>query len=739
MEDRIIPVSYEEEMKQSYIDYAMSVIVDRALPDVRDGLKPVHRRILYAMKELNNTHDKPYKKSARIVGEVIGKYHPHGDSAVYDAMVRLAQDFNLMVPLIEGHGNFGSIDGDSAAAMRYTEARLAPVAQEILSDIEKSTVPFNDNFDNTLKEPVVLPSKFPHLLVNGVNGIAVGMSTNIPTHNLQEITRGIIRYIDNPNISVKQLMRTIKGPDFPTGGIISNKKDLYKIYEKGNGTIKIRGKVKVEPSSHGKKNVVITEIPYTYSGNKSAFIEKFINQVKDRKIEEVIDIRDESDKDGIRIVLEVKRGVDIDQFLNKLYTRTPLEDTFGVHMLALVDGKPQVLSLKDMIVHFVAFQKEITLKKYSHLLKKAKERQEILSGLLEATNVIDTIIEAIRGSKDVKMAKACLMHGKTDGIQFRTKKAEKQAKTFSFTEIQAQSILDMRLQRLIQLEINELNKELKKLNALIKQYKLILNDEETLMSVIKEYVEEIGKKYGTKRKTEIDDIETEEYVEEIVEEEIQILIDRFGYIKSTEISNIKRMGEDTIKEIPYTFTLLNTDKVALFTNKGMFYRIRALDIPKAKILDRGVPIENLTKMKNEQIIWVGKYEELLNGLVLISTKKGFVKVVNGSEFDTIRSSIMATKLKEDDEIVSIIPIKDVPDYVCMITKNDMALKFPFNEIPQQKRNSLGVSGLTMEKEDEVHIVYVLNKENENVITYHKKKINLNSIRSRKRNSKAKKL
>jgi DNA gyrase subunit A len=739
MEERIIRVDYEDEMKQSFIDYAMNVIVDRALPDVRDGLKPVHRRILYAMHDLGMTHDKPFKKSARIVGEVIGKYHPHGDSAVYETMVRLAQDFNLNIPLVQGHGNFGSIDGDRAAAMRYTEARLSPIALEVLGDIDKDVITYDDNFDNTLKEPSVLPSRFPQLLVNGVEGIAVGMATSIPQHNSTEVFKGIIKRIDNPNITIKQLMKTIKGPDFPTGGIITNKEDLFLMYETGKGKIRIRAKLEVESASHGRTNVVITEIPQTHSGSKTKLIEKLIDLAKDRKLDEITDVRDESDRTGIRIVLEVKRGINIENFLNKLYMKTPLEDTMGVEFLAIVNDRPQTLNLLQIIDHYIDFQKEITTKKYQYLLRRAEDRKEVLEGLLRATDVIDVIIEAIRGSKDVNMVKKCLMTGAVQGIAFKTKSAEKQAKKFDFSERQTQAILDMRLQRLIQLEISKLNEELESLLSNIHVYEDILGNESSLLKVIKTYLEEMQKNFGKKRKTVIDDIETQEYVEEIKEEELYILVDRFGYIKATELANVKRASEDALTDFSHSFVIMNTDKIAVFTNKGNFHQIKAMDVPKIKMKDKGIPIENITKMDKEEIIWIGSVSDVLASKLLLTTKQGFVKVIEGNEFDTIRGMINATKLEDDDLISSVVVIKDEPEHVALITKSGKALKFPYNEVPLQKRNSKGVSGIIVKDKDEVCEVQVIAKGEQKNIVWKKKEVALNSIRARKRNSEGKPL
>jgi len=745
MEDRLIQVDYEEEIQKSYIDYAMSVIAQRALPDVRDGLKPVHRRILYAMYELGLMPDKPFRKSARIVGDVLGKYHPHGDSAVYETMVRMAQDFRMPIPLIEGHGNFGSIDGDNPAAMRYTEARLSKASLELLKDLEYKTVDFTDNFDNTLKEPTVLPSRFPQLLVNGVNGIAVGMTTNIPPHNLSEVIDGVIAYMKNPNISVKQLMRYIKGPDFPTGGIIVNKEELLSIYEKGTGKnglgkIRVRARVLIENAGQGKTNIVITEIPFSYAGNKTKFIEHFISLMRERKLEEISDVRDESSKEGIRIVLEVKRGVNIDNLLNKLYKKTPLEDSISVIFLALVNQRPEVLNLKDLIRHFVEFQKEIVKKKYQYLLEKAEEKQEVLEGLIKATEQIDVIIEVLRGSQDTKMVRNCLINGVTDGISFKTKKAEKEAKKFRFTERQADSILDMRLQKLIQLEVSKLEKEFQDICQSIQKYRSILHHEEELLAVIQEDLREIQQRYKQKRKTEIQQVETAEYTEEIVEEELGILVDRFGYIKAVDIASMKR-NEEKQKDFAFSLIGKNTEKLGLFTNKGKYYLVKVQDIPKGKWKDKGIPIENIAKMKDEKLVFIERATECLNHSLLFISKKGMIKVVEGKEFDVSRSGVLAFRLEEDDELVSVLPIGRIDNsstFVAIITKNSYALRFPLQEVPIQKKNAKGVKGISLKEGDEVRAVYVFQMDN-GMITENEQEIDIEKIPIRKRGRSGQKL
>ena len=534
MEGQIIRTEYSEVMQKSYIDYAMSVIVSRALPDVRDGLKPVQRRTLYDMYELGIRYDRPYRKCARIVGDTMGKYHPHGDSSIYDALVVMAQDFKKGQALVDGHGNFGSIEGDGAAAMRYTEARLEKITQEVyLSDMDKNVVDFMPNFDETEKEPVVLPVRVPNLLLNGADGIAVGMATSIPPHNLVEIVDGVKAYMKNNEISVKGLMRYIKGPDFPTGGIVINKDELLKIYETGSGKIKIRGKVEEEKLKGGKVNLVITQIPYPMVG---ANIGKFLNDVaglvESKKATDIVDISNQSSKEGIRIVLELKKGADVENLKNMLYKKTRLEDTFGVNMLAVADGRPETLSLKQIIEHHVDFQFEVCTRKHQTLLNKELEKKEIQEGLIKACDVIDLIIEILRGSKNQKQVKECLVNGVTEGIRFKTKASEKAAKKLCFTQRQATAILEMRLYKLIGLEIEALVAEHEETLKNIARYEEILNNYDAMAQVIMEDLDHIKKTYGRKRRTVIENREEAVFEEKKVEEaEVCFLMDRFGYAK----------------------------------------------------------------------------------------------------------------------------------------------------------------------------------------------------------------
>lgn len=713
MTEKIIQVDYKEEMEKSYIDYAMSVITGRALPDIRDGLKPVHRRILYTMKELGNFPDKPYKKSARIVGDALGKYHPHGDSSVYDAMVRLAQDFNMLMPLVEGHGNFGSIDGDSAAAMRYTEARLSPVAMEMLQDLEKDVVDFRPNFDNTLKEPEVLPSKFPNLLVNGSSGIAVGMATNIPPHNLTEVINASIALIDRPNITTKGLMSFIEGPDFPTGGIVSNKDDLFKIYDTGKGKIRIRARLEIEDASYGRKNVVVTEIPYTLSGNKTKLIEDMIKLVDEKKLDEVVEIRDESSKDGMRIVIEVKKGVDIDNFINKLYKLTKLEDVFSVNFLAIANGKPEVFSLKEILKYYLEFLKEINIRKIKYELKGEKDRKEVLEGLIKATDVIDLIIEIIKGSKDVATVKRCLVNGETDGIKFKTKKSEKEASKLLFTEKQADAILSMQLQRLVGLEINKLNKEYKKVVETIDYLEMLINNENELKKYIKSDLRRIRDKYGKKRKTSIENLETNYSEEKVIQEEdIYVLIDRFNYLKIIDEQSYVRTNEETLKEYKKVIKMKNTDKLCIFTDDGNFHQIKIIDIPISKVRDKGTPIDNLCNINKSQILLILPLEELKHNIVFI-TSKGLVKQVDNKEYVTNRSTILATKLNDDDKLIGVKALTEEDKEIVLKTKGNRQIRFILDEIPIQKRNAKGVIGINLNIDDVVEKYEITPETNEN--------------------------
>lgn len=664
MEHSIIRTEYSELMQKSYIDYAMSVIIARALPDVRDGLKPVQRRTLYDMYELGIRYDKPYRKSARIVGDTMGKYHPHGDSSIYDALVVMAQDFKKGLPLVDGHGNFGSIEGDGAAAMRYTEARLQKVTQEAyLADLDKNVVDFMPNFDETEKEPVVLPVKVPNLLVNGAEGIAVGMATSIPPHNFGEVIDGVIAYMKNPDITTAEMMQYIPGPDFPTGGIIANKDDLPAIYESGVGKIKIRGKIEIEKGKGGKDRMVITEIPYTMIG---ANIGKFLNDVyglvESKATSDITDITNQSSKEGIRIVLELKKGADIEALENLLYKKTKLEDTFGVNMLAVADGRPETMGVVPIIRHHVKFRYEIATRKYQTLLAKEQDKKEIQEGLIRACNVIDLIIEILRGSRNIKDAKACLTDGNTDHITFKNPSSKIMAQQLNFTDRQAQAILEMRLYKLIGLEIEALMKEHDETLENIAKYEDILEHRSSMAKVIIKELTAFKKAYGKERKTVIDNLkEAVVAAKKIEEQDVVFLMDRFGYAKIVDTSVYERNKEAANAEYRHIFTCKNTDKICIFTDKGQMHLLKVLDLPYGKFRDKGTPIDNLCNYdsKEENVVYLAGLEHVSSHRMLFGTKYAMIKVVDGMEFVVAKKTTAATKLGEEDEVLTVCPLEEM--------------------------------------------------------------------------------
>ena len=737
--DQIIQLDFSEEMKTSYRDYAMSVIISRAVPDVRDGLKPVQRRILYAMMELGLDSDKPHRKSARIVGDTMGKYHPHGDSSIYDALVHMSQDYSLRIPLVDGHGNFGSIDGDGAAAMRYTEARLSKWAMALLSDLDKNLVAFKPNFDDSEVEPTVLPAMIPNLLINGTTGIAVGMATNIPPHNPDEVIDGTIAYIDNPNISIEKLMSYIPAPDFPTGGIIVNEGDMQSIYETGEGKIRIRAKVEIENGDYGRKNIVVTEIPFTIAGNKSKLMENLSALMKDKVFDEIHDVRDESSKEGIRIVIEVKKDRDVENLLNGLYKKTSLEDTYSVNLLAVKDQQPIIFNLKTLIQEFVDFQVELYTNEYNYLLDKALKRLEIVDGLIKATDVIDLIIEILRGSSSIKQAKTCLMEGKTEGIKFKSKASEKQASSLNFSERQAEAILAMQLSKLIGLEILKLHDEQASLMTSVEKYRKILGSDKELFKVIKTRLREYKKLYHSPRRTQITSVNTKDYVEEIKIEDIYILIDRFGYTKSIDNASYSRISEDNLKEYSYIIQMKNTDNLCIFTAEGYMHQVKAENIPKCKIKDRGTLIHTLCKIENQNIILYTSFEMLFESQLLFTTKLGYIKQVSGAEFETNRSQIISTKLVDNDEIINInmLSARDILSgdiKVIILTDNGLSLGFPLSEVSELKKSSRGVKAITLAKDDYVAFVTTV-KPDEETFIYQDKVLNARKVRNRKRGDK----
>jgi len=701
--EKLVPVYIEDEMKASYISYAMSVIVGRALPDVRDGLKPVHRRILYAMRELGLEHSKPYKKCARIVGEVLGKYHPHGDTAVYDSLVRMVQDFSLRYPLIDGQGNFGSVDGDMAAAMRYTEARMAAIADEILSDIDKDTVKFTPNFDETLEEPTVLPARLPNLLVNGSSGIAVGMATNIPPHNLSEIADAIVELINNPESAIKDLMKIVKGPDFPTGGIICGREGIKGAYETGRGLLKIHARASIEKQKQGKEAIIITQIPYQV--NKSKLIENMAALVQDKKIEGISDIRDESDREGMRIVVEVKRDQNAEIILNQLYKHTQMEESFGIIMLALVNNKPKVLNLKEMLEAYIKHRCEIVRKRTQFELTKAEKRAHILEGLKIAIDHLNQVIKTIRESKDPKSAQAALM------------------KNFDLSELQAQAILEMQLQRLTALERDKVENEYLELIKKIEMYKAILKSEKRILEIVKDEVLDLKKKYGDERRTEIvgkvEDIEIEDLIKE---EDMVITISHAGYLKRLPVDSYRRQkrggtgvtGIDMKEEdfVEHLFIASTHEYILFFTNKGRVHWLKVYEIPQASRAARGKAVINLLQLEQgEGISSYVRVKEFKEGnFVIMATKNGLIKKTDLMAYSNLRKGgIIGITLEQGDELIDV-SLTDGTQEILMATHLGKAIRFPEKQVRDMGRGAKGVKGISLAKKDKVIAMEVAKKD-----------------------------
>ena len=743
MEEKIIKTEYSEVMQKSFIDYAMSVIIARALPDVRDGLKPVQRRVLYDMHELGIKYDKPYRKSARIVGDTMGKYHPHGDSSIYDALVVMTQEFKKGLPLVDGHGNFGNIEGDGAAAMRYTEARLPKVTQEaFLADLDKDVVDFVPNFDETEKEPGVLPAKFPNLLVNGSEGIAVGMATSIPPHNLGEVADAVKAYMLDESITTKELMNYIKGPDFPTGGIVINQDDLLDIYETGIGKIKVRGKVDIEKGKAGKTNVVISQIPYPMIG---ANISKFLMDVaalsESKKTMDIVDISNQSSKEGIRIVIELRKDADVDNFINMLYKKTRLEDTFGVNMLAIADGRPEVMGLKQIIKHNVDFQFQVATRKYTTLLSKERDRKEIQEGLIKACNVIDLVIEILRGSKDRAMAKACLVEGKTTGIKFRSKESKVMAAQLCFTEKQANAILEMRLYKLIGLELEALINEHEETLANIYRYEDILERRDSMAQVIINELDQLRSEFAIPRRTVIENAAEAVYVEKKAEEmEVVFLMDRFGYARTIDLTAYERNKEAADTENKYVFPCKNTGRICLFTNTGQLHTLKVSDIPFGKFRDKGIPVDNISNFSGEKeaIIAAASQTSLNLYRMIFVTKQAMMKIVDGGEFDVTKRTVAATKLSEEDEVISVEILYDQKQVVLQSAEGYF-LKFNVEEIPEKKKNAIGVRGMRFTGKDFVENVYYTRITGEQMISYRDKQVSLSKLKTAKRDGKGTKI
>ena len=691
---RLIPVDLESEMKKSFISYAMAVIITRALPDVRDGLKPVHRRIIYAMHELGMTPDKPYRKSARIVGDVLGKYHPHGDSAVYDAMVRLAQDFSTRYMLVEGQGNFGSVDGDGAAAMRYTEARMSKIAQEMVADLDKETVDFVPNFDETLMQPSVMPCRYPNLLVNGSSGIAVGMATNIPPHNLGEVIDGVVCLIDNPQATLKDLMEHIKGPDFPTGGIIMGRQGIYEAYSTGRGRIVTRARTEIEQMSATRARIVVTEIPYMV--NKARLVEKIAELVHERRIEGISDIRDESDRGGMRIVIELKKDVNAAVVLNYLYKHTQLQESFGAIMLALVDGEPKVLSLHQMLYHYLEHQKEVTTRRTRYDLDKAEARAHILEGLLKALDHIDEIVRTIRESESTNAARDALMS------------------RFDFSEKQAQAILDMRLARLTGLERERLQEEYAELEKTIAGLRAILADEQLLLSVVRGELLEVRRKYADERRTEIASVAEEIDPEDLIQEEDMVVtLTHFGYVKRLPTNTYRSQNRGgkgvsgmSTREEDYAEQLLvmsTHEDLMFFTNRGRVYQIKCYEIPEAGRTARGTAIVNLLQLEGGEKVTAmiripaGAQESYL----IMATRLGLIKKTALSEFQNLRrTGLIAIVLREDDELMGV-ELTDGEQQILLATQGGMAIRFGEGDIRAMGRVSMGVKSMDLAEGDEV--------------------------------------
>ena len=730
--EQIIRTEYSEIMQKSYIDYAMSVIIARALPDVRDGLKPVQRRTLYDMHELGIRYDRPYRKCARIVGDTMGKYHPHGDSSIYGALVVMAQDFKYGMPLVDGHGNFGSIEGDGAAAMRYTEARLQKITQQAyLADLDKDVVDFIPNFDATEKEPSVLPVKVPNILINGAEGIAVGMATSIPPHNLGEVIDGVIAYMKNPDITTEEIMEYIPGPDFPTGGIVINKDELVSIYESGNGKIKLRGKVEIEPMKGGKERIVITEIPYTMIGaNIGKFLNDVYSLVETKKTSDIVDISNQSSKAGIRIVIELKKGADAQNLCNLLYKKTRLEDTFGVNILAVANGKPETMGLVSVIRHNVQFQYELATRKYTTLLKKEQDKCEIQEGLIKACDVIDLIIEILRGSKNIKQAKKCLITGETEGIKFKSKLSEKTASMLHFSERQATAILEMRLYKLIGLEIEALMAEHEETLKNIARYEEILGSRSVMAKVIIRELKALKKEFAHPRLTVIENGKAAVYKEKEIEAvPVVLLMDRFGYVKTVDNSVYERNKEAADSENKQIVPCMSDGKICLFTDDGQLHLVKVSDIPYGKFRDKGIPVDNISNYDSstENIVYITALESIMDKKLLFVTEQSMCKLVAGSEFDVSKRTTAATKLQEGDKILCLA-VAELETTLVLRSQKNYFLRFATEDIPEKKKGAVGVRGMRLGDGELLTDVWQLNNEKEEIIMIKEKAVHLNRLR-----------
>lgn len=734
MAEQILTTEFSEEMQKSYLDYSMSVITSRAVPDIRDGLKPVQRRVLYDMNELHANHDRPTYKSARICGDTMGKYHPHGDFSIYDTLVVMAQDFKRMQPVVHGQGNFGSIEGDSAAAPRYTEAKLEKFTDDcMLADLD-TMVPFQPNYDETLREPVVLPARIPYFLLNGSEGIAVGMTTSTPSHNLGEIIDLILAYLRNPAMETADMMQYLKGPDFPTGGIIANKSELVDIYRSGTGRLKLRGKLQFEKKEgrSDRDKLVVTEIPYTMIGQGiMKFMQDVAQLVEDKILPEIVDISNQSDKNGIRIVLELKTGADIERIQNILYKKTRLEDTFGVNMLAIHEGRPETMTLRGILKAYLKFQYEILTNKYQNLLEKELARKEIQDGLIKAVDLIDAIIALLRNSKSQTDAKQALMNGEIAGIKFRERDREFMStiETFHFTERQAQAILDMRLSKLIGLELIELKKQHTETLRNIKEYRGILGSRERMNEVLSEDLMMIQAAYAVPRRTVLEDGKEVVFNENEVQEiSCYYIQDKFGYCKLMDEATYQRNQEAVESDNRFVLKCKNTDRVLLFTDKGNMHQIKCQDVPLGKFKDKGVPIDNISKYNanQEEIIYVNVKSALAGKTLIFATRDAMVKLVETSEFETANKLVAATKLGEGDRLIEIRKMAYETDIV-FETHDGYFLRCSLSDIPLQKKNSKGVIGIRLGKCDTLEHFYLLGTEPVE-ITYRKKPLSLNRLK-----------
>lgn len=706
-EQNIMDVEYSDVMRKSYIDYSMSVIVTRAIPDIRDGLKPVHRRILYDMSDLGICHDKPYRKCARIVGDTMGKYHPHGDSSIYDALVVMAQDFKKEQRLVDGHGNYGSIEGDGAAAMRYTEARLEKFSEKVFFEyMHDGTVEYVPNYDDTEKEPDILPCRIPNFLINGSEGIAVGMATSTPPHNLAEAIDTTVYLIDHPNATVPELLDILHGPDFPTGGIVSNKSELLHIYETGTGKVKIRGRIDFEAGNGTEKDrLVVSEIPYTMTGEGiSKFLQSVAELVESKVLMDIVDIANQTSKDGVRIVFELKKNADVEYIKNVLYKKTKLEDTFGVNMLFISDGRPEVYGLKEALEKFLDFRYEVERKRYETLLSRIKDKIEVTEGLLRAIDIMDLIIEILRRSKTVAQAKKCLTEGVTDGISFKTKTDQKNASKLDFTEAQAAAILGMRLSRLVGLEIEDLRKDYEKSKKLQEKYEKILSGSREIQKEVQKDMLLLKEEFGVPRKTEIADMATVEIEErEETEYPIAVLVDKFHYIHTVDMTQYEKNKESVLQECRYCIKTTNRSKIVVFCDTGKAHIIKVQDIPYGKLKDKGSPIDNVCNYnsKDENVVGIA---DINDGMYIFISSDGYIKQTDMVEFDVTRKTVDATKLKDDATVVAVIPAIN-GGMVVLETEDGFYIRFRQDEIPVQKKNAVGAIGMKLSQGDKVKHMY----------------------------------